>query len=1190
VKNNVSLFVAAVFLTILGVSNFPRDASNTSNTTAIKAKTNASTVVGAGISRTPSFGCAEIQGRLQPYLIQLTAKDWQLPASCYLPGQVPKTQSPVFENGMRFVIATAPDPISTHLPLMFDRVIEAIQQAAQDDNYTYDSSWFPWNDTSKDYSSFSDQHNAEEAQQIQRQQPGVIVFRRNLISPTDGSPYKDGLVVFVVAEQPTGGVDRDEFQNALGWIKWLGGLSGRELRVLGPTFSGSLPSLAAALQAPGDITLDLSKVIVSSGSVSSDSSFAWFKNLVPLFQTSMEGDSVMLDRFCRYLTLQGYPLDHVALVSEDETAFGRRQETENSTCYDTQTGGAIYLYYPRDIATLRSAYQRQSIFSTGKQTDGNTASTTLRGDLSEPDSSRHDTVRSYGGQLTPLAQESILLGITQILKEKNIDFVVVSSTNSLDQIFLTKFLKRAYPRARIVLDGADLLFARGDEGSSLRGVMTLSTYPLLTSQPNWTTTMLNGNSGSYRIFGEDVANGLYIAARDLFRSGPPYESHVPIINYAPPSWALNSSGPPSNEQPATWVSVIGQHEFWPVATLNSNTLPGGALSPILVTASERHDPPVNSGDDRPLRLPTVYILLMIVCAAWNLLHLLCCLRGSMVPSPAFFRFAQFAPIPKVQHSALIALGSLLSATAAGVTALHSGLLSSGLRNPTRILLAIWACSSIVVAFLAFRQNCKLPVASCSSPTDNTVKWRRIIGVSAIFLFALLIAYHLWLASLLIPANRIPTYWRSTHLLSGVSPLLPELLLLAGLYLWFWFGLRGVALFGDDRPLLPRATSLPELPMFTREQGAIPVEEKAIPTGANYLLQLLVIFLATVGLFRVALQDFTVRTLGERPFGNMIFVGLSLCTAIVLADTFQLWTIWKNLRQLLVHLDRLPMRRTLASLKGLSWGSVWSVSGVTLEERYRHLSRQVESLSHLEHLLGAEIESSPKSAVPMQDTLKEIRECQAKKAAVVKWYVSLGDQVEDLCPLHDFQDKLAETTASVLKNVLMPAWQRETTSLILKPNLGDKENDGGNSVDSSAQKAVPLVVRAAEEFVALLYMAFIQNVLGRIRTIVLGALFLFVAVTFAVSSYPFNPLPVLGAIFLAVFAITGVMIFIVFAGMHRDATLSHITNTEPGELDSRFWLHLITFGIGPLFGLLTTLFPSITDFATTWLQPTTQMLK
>ena len=187
----------------------------------------------------------------------------------------------------------------------------------------------------------------------------------------------------------------------------------------------------------------------------------------------------------------------MAIISEDETAFGRTEkdevsekENQDEHCDHYGRKRPIYLYYPRDIATLRSAYERQSIFNTGKQqSNESSASTTLRGDLSEPNSSDHDTVRSYGGELTPLAQESVLLSITNILKEKRIEFVLLRSTNSLDQIFLTQFFRRAYPAARIVIDGADLLFPRGAEGTSLRGVMTLSTYPLLTWQQDWTTSL-----------------------------------------------------------------------------------------------------------------------------------------------------------------------------------------------------------------------------------------------------------------------------------------------------------------------------------------------------------------------------------------------------------------------------------------------------------------------------------------------------------------------------------------------------------------------------------------------------------------------------------------------------------------------------------------------------------------------------
>jgi hypothetical protein len=122
------------------------------------------------------------------------------------------------------------------------------------------------------------------------------------------------------------------------------------------------------------------------------------------------------------------------------------------------------------------------------------------------------------------------------------------------------------------------------------------------------------------------------------------------------------------------------------------------------------------------------------------------------------------------------------------------------------------------------------------------------------------------------------------------------------------------------------------------------------------------------------------------------------------------------------------------------------------------------------------------------------------------------------------------------------------------------------------------------------MGFIQNILGRIRTIVLGSLFLFVAATLAVSSYPFDPQPVLGYIFLALFLITGTTLIVIYAGMHRDATLSHMTGTTPGELGIEFWQQLLTFGVVPLIGLLTTLFPSITDFVSSWLQPSSQLIK
>ena len=42
------------------------------------------------------------------------------------------------------MVVTVPDPVHTHLSLQFDRTLEALQQALQDEKFTYDSSWLPW--------------------------------------------------------------------------------------------------------------------------------------------------------------------------------------------------------------------------------------------------------------------------------------------------------------------------------------------------------------------------------------------------------------------------------------------------------------------------------------------------------------------------------------------------------------------------------------------------------------------------------------------------------------------------------------------------------------------------------------------------------------------------------------------------------------------------------------------------------------------------------------------------------------------------------------------------------------------------------------------------------------------------------------------------------------------------------------
>jgi hypothetical protein len=1274
-KKNAGIFGAvAVVLAILGMSSLPRNPSGGGAQSTTESAKKSKTPVTPNPSA-PSSACKEIQRRLRPLVIDTAGrvtgdpqptngKDqsrWAPPASCYSDPKYASNQRLNVGN-VAFVIATAPNPISTHLALQFDRALEIIQQAAQDNDYSYESSWLPWNEV-KNYTHLSDQLSAEDAEEDQEKQPGVLVFR-NPPSEILATGGEGGLVVFVVSESPTGGINRQEFINSLAWIQQLEQLpADREIKLLGPTFSGTLPSLYEAMHIPKSGPFGGSlNFTVFSGGVSSEPMYSWFKKQVHdeklgTFKTANEGDALQIDRFCQYVHEQGYDTSRVAFLSEDETAFGgaseERSEIKNAKKAEAKfqdthricSGASTYLYYPRDIAELRSAYEQQSIFNSSKQASGaNNVATTLRGDLSEPANSEHDTVRSYGGQLTPLAQESVLLDITDVLKAKKIQFVVVRSSNSLDQIFLGQFFRRSIPETRIVMDGADLMFRRGAEGASLRGVMMLSTYPLLTWQQDWTSSSNPPLSWleswissapprageSYRIFGQDSAEDLYIAARELFpdQSAADKALPVPIANYAAPAWARKPNGGDADSRPATWLTVIGHRQFWPVAVLNSNTLKCGSTDSIvpkdsginsntlecistdsiLPNYSELKDPRIAVfGDPKPMgQLPIDFGVVVFLCLAWSVLHLLWCTRGSISPVPWQFRLAYFAPVPRCQHAVLIGFGSVVVASLAVIIAGTSGLVYWALSDWNEIV-AVFVLATFALAFVACWENYNLPPMTDGVFTPAlALKWRWGAAIGSTVSLAIFMAIELLLLLNLKDSNRMPTFWRSVHLLSGVSPMLPQLFLLAGMYCWFWFSLRGLSLFGNDRSLLPKEVSLESangkriMPMFSREQAGTPTEDSAMPIGRSYLKLVGMIFPMVVVSSTILLNGRPwLRTLGERSFGMFMFFWITICITLVLADTAQAWSTWRRLRVLLNHIDLLPLRRTLNALHGMTWRSVWAMSGDVLAERYRLISRQLEALRHLRNRVGKWVPKNSYEEKAKADLETRIDAFQPgenpdetnKMQQFIKWYESrLTDEpVTTVAPLCEVQEELASIAGLVLGTVVLPSWLTEYESLIIDRAANTNKEEESHT-GPGIYKDIPDQVLAGEEFFVLPYLGFIQNILGRIRTIILGSLCLFVATTLAVSSYPFDPLPVLGGIFLAVFAITGTTIVVIYAGMHRDAILSYITDTSPGELGGEFWQQVFTFGIGPLIGLLTTLFPSITDFVVSWLQPSSQVIK
>ena len=118
----------------------------------------------------------------------------------------------------------------------------------------------------------------------------------------------------------------------------------------------------------------------------------------------------------------------------------------------------------------------------------------------------------------------------------------------------------------------------------------------------------------------------------------------------------------------------------------------------------------------------------------------------------------------------------------------------------------------------------------------------------------------------------------------------------------------------------------------------------------------------------------------------------------------------------------------------------------------------------------------------------------------------------------------------------------------------------------------------------------MNVLLRIRTLIMCVSGMFIFLLFSINSYPFQPQSVFRVLVVGLFILIGCVVGSVYAQMHKDPTLSLLTDTDPGKLGSEFWIKFAGFGAVPFVSLLASQFPEVNKFLFSWLQPALEALK
>jgi hypothetical protein len=1148
-------------------------------------------------------------------------------------GHVDGIRTDQSNNSLEYMVALVPDPRHTHLSILFDRSIDAIEDAAQDEQFTYDSSWIPWRTEKVTYSSRDDEIAARTSLEAREECPGILLFRKSVGSNTPNDAYSNGLVVFVVGEQPTGGLNSAQWDYAIHWLSQPGRLNGsRALRVLGPTFSGTLPSLYRKLEQLSTSVLTPSKnfyrsAYVFSGTVGSCPSVEWFQQRLTELSTIgvrfgvfQENDELQLYRFLEYLKEQHEELNDVAILSEDETAYGGSLEysSNQDKCnflylYDKKDQ-PVDLFYPRDISALRTAYQAQSIFSQGHSGAENKegAHSVLSDDFGSESTEEGDTPATYSNQRIALTEEAQLYGLVSFLRSHHTRYIALRGSNPLDYLFLTRFLHHAFPEGRVVTVGSEMLFTRERDTTEFRGTMALTNFPLMPRGPHWSRLFTDSAVAihGHRVFSSNTSEGLYLGARFLMNTGEspepkgqtvfqpiaqgehfkelPFKETIP--DFADPYWLQSGKSSPLVMHRNTWLTVLGRDGYWPIAVLNDDQTEKHQPPPPPNTEAEmsldkgHYDPTFSMGMQPPMPwlFATCTSLLLII---W---HALVCSRGK--GTSWVYVFSAFRSREGITYRFLITASTAFAFTIPVllftplIRLWFSPYWSTPLLGTSyRVLILIMIFGICVV---------------CRKLTGETRPAVLIGGLCSLLAMIVLVNIN--------NSNEVAYYYRAVHLTNAVTPLLPLLILFGGLYICAWQNLAGDALLSKGRPELPRccrgskasAHNIEYLSwLYCRASArmALRIEKFARPCSLswNVIVAPGAVLLISLFCFLKSLPVLSLEGSLYRKIVNFILLAILL---IIASGSGRLFCTWRELKRLLLQLGRMPLCRTFSALRDISGRSLWAMSGHVPRSQFKFFSQQMDAVKRLLHEFAKPLDEKPdqhvrKAMLKQLDEFMETGEQFSKRYLANLDYTTQWDQAVSKGGNSEVEMRplIAKSAAAIFNGLLEPEWEKEvqTTDCLLDQSRVGIRSEGVSNEGEKRGANLPLSkdtkVQAGEEFVCLLYISYIQNILARMRTIIISISALYVSMMLALAFYPFAPRPSIALWMLLALIALGLVVAVVYVGLERDPILSYITNTST-DLGWEFWIKYAAFLVPPVLALLTAQFPEIADSVMQWIQP------
>lgn len=1150
-----------------------------------------------------------------------------------------------------FIIATVPDPVHTRLALSFDQFVEAIQQALAHEQYSFERALLPWDPRDHPESDeYEDRLQEEQYYRELEKLTGLMLFSKEKEASGEGPQQRQPMLVFLVAEAPTYGINKDQFSWAVDRIREYAPAASKkqhakplDLRILGPTFSGSLPSLATLLHG----TAELKTALVYSGDVTSASAIEEFENQFEkptdqpqvTFASFEESDEVAIERFIHFVSDNDHKYDPhcIALLSEDETPYGqvfapaqiteqpnktsqeptrRSNKTEcainhpqadrkkNSSAKQDNVGGQqqkaiastgnqnsdlnllVRLYFPREISQLRAAYQKQSA---GQNPANIAPKLILPLDLTPPGSD-DDTVPPFSRGQLPLSQQAVLLGIGAELRQHHAQFAILRASDPFDALFLTRFVRSADSEVRVVIVGADRLFAREVQDATLHGVLFLTTYSLVPESSHG----FRQSEHDDLVFENSHSAGEYNAMLALLAPLMPEprqklsdplivkQSSVQLYQYGC-KLACSENDRKNGDFPPLHIQVLGHDGFWPVANIGPSTYRGLTYQSKMMIVPNQLDQ--DESDWEKFQIPLSWKILESLILAGSFTFCAFMYLGSIFSTSG--KAAQFAPAFSDWRSMIVAFSGFVLISILLVPLIPLAHHANwGESREVWVWTRLAAVSGVLVLSttlfdLVARQPRLLEPTSSRSKSPFLVdRHRKVAKWFPVFVFVLfwfclsvrILSGHSDPAN---PSEQKPDLGngsilkfeaiRFMNLASGVSLTLPFVLFLgAGLW-WAWHTMAGASLLDSRRPQLPANSDNPRIQPICENGDTVSSLLKLLePSLSPFWIYLVSVAIVVVAMF--FLNGFTraIRSIDRSRWETVFVVFLCVGFVFLISSTWKMWEIWARARQLLTSLDVLPLRDGFKSLSGLDWSILrW---GVTTETEFRRVSARTRDafavLKRFDHSLEMEYGQT------MQNSMASILSEANVARQTSQWFHPIRRrQLErSLVDKYAAMQKLyAQAAEKALSDLLA-----EDTHPLLGP--------------SESQKW------AEEKFVCQVFTNFLLIVFIRIRMLMLAIAGVYILTVMAISFYPFEPKVALQIAFIVMLAVVIAVAATILGQMHRDPTLSHITNTTPGHLGGDFWVRLISFVSLPLFSLIASQFPEVSNALTSWLEPALQAFK